>query len=55
VAARVDDPARLCEIAGMVQPGDEARAAALHLLWRGVLRADLSTPLSAETMLEPAA
>ncbi len=55
VAARVDELARMCEIAGMVEPGDRARAAVLHLLWRGVLRADLSAPLSAETMLEPAA
>lgn len=30
----------------------EARAAALHLLWRGVLRADLSAALSADTVLE---
>jgi len=33
----------------------EARAATLHLLWRGVLRTDLSIPLSAKTMLEAAA
>ena len=37
------------------QRSGEARAAALHLLWRGVLRADLSVPLSAEMMLERAA
>jgi hypothetical protein len=37
------------------QCSGEARAAALHLLWRGVLRADLSVPLSSETMLEQAA
>ncbi len=34
------------------QRGGEARAAALHLLWRGVVRTDLSVPLSADTMLE---
>jgi hypothetical protein len=31
------------------------RSAALHLLWRGVLSADLSRPLSASTVLERAA
>jgi hypothetical protein len=33
----------------------EVRAAVLHLVWRGVFRADLSVPLSAGTMLERAA
>jgi hypothetical protein len=33
----------------------EARAAVLHLVWRGVFRADLSVPLSAATTLERAA
>lgn len=33
----------------------EVRAAVLHLVWRGVFRADLSVPLSADTMLERAA
>jgi hypothetical protein len=33
----------------------EARAAVLHLVWRGVFRADLSVPLSAATRLERAA
>lgn len=33
----------------------EVRAAALHLVWRGTLRADLSTPLSGATLLERAA
>lgn len=33
----------------------DARAAVLHLVWRGVLRADLSVPLSAATWLERAA
>lgn len=32
--------------------GGEARAAVLHLLWRGVVQTDLSVPLSADTMLE---
>jgi hypothetical protein len=32
----------------------EARAAVLHLVWRGVFRADLSVPLSAATLLERA-
>lgn len=36
------------------QAGD-ARAAVLHLIWRGVFRADLSVPLSAATRLERAA
>jgi hypothetical protein len=33
----------------------DVRAAALHLVWRGVFRADLGTPLSAATVLERAA
>jgi hypothetical protein len=33
----------------------EVRAAVLHLVWRGVFRADLSVPLSAGTVLERAA
>ena len=33
----------------------EVRAAVLHLVWRGVFRADLSVPLSAATVLERAA
>lgn len=39
------------------RPGqaDSVRSAALHLLWRGVLSADLSRPLSAATLLERAA
>lgn len=56
VTAMVEAPLRLCEIEqGWPQRGGEARAAALHLLWRGVVQADLSVPLSAETVLEPAA
>jgi len=35
--------------------GGDARAAVLHLVWRGVFRADLSAPLSAATRLERAA
>lgn len=35
------------------QSGD-VRSAALHLLWRGVFRADLSSPLSGSTVLERA-
>jgi hypothetical protein len=56
VAEQVARPVRLWEVEqSWPQQGDEARAAALHLLWRGVLRADLSVPLSADTMLERAA
>jgi hypothetical protein len=33
----------------------EVRAAALHLLWRGVFVADMSVPLSVSTVLERAA
>ena len=36
------------------RPGD-ARAAVLHLLWRGVFRTDLMVPLSSATRLERAA
>lgn len=56
VAARVEEPMPLAEIEqAWPGRGEEARAAALHLLWRGVVRTDLSVPLSADTMLEPAA
>ncbi|GAB3767446.1 TnsA-like heteromeric transposase endonuclease subunit [Microlunatus parietis] len=34
---------------------EDVRAAALHLVWRGVFRADLDAPLSAATVLEHAA
>jgi hypothetical protein len=55
LADAVAAPVRLGEIeAAPPGRGDETRAAALHLLWRGVLRADLSVPLSADTVLEPA-
>jgi hypothetical protein len=56
VAATVDRPLRLADIE-QAWPGQagEVRAAALHLLWRGVVRADLTAPLSAGTVLEPAA
>jgi hypothetical protein len=53
VAEAVRGSVRLGEIGqGWPQRICEARAAALHLLWRGVLRADLSALLSAETVLE---
>ena len=49
-------PVRLGELErAWPQRGDDARAAALHLLWRGVVRTDLSVPLSADVMLERAA
>jgi hypothetical protein len=56
VAATIDRPQRLVEIEHL-WPHDisTGRGAALHLLWRGDIRADLSVPLSAETVLEPAA
>lgn len=41
--------------AGWPQRAGDVRAAALHLVWRGVFRAGLETPLSAATMLERAA
>jgi hypothetical protein len=50
---KLEGPVRLCEVEqAWPQRSDEARAAALHLVWRGVMRADLSVPLSANTMLE---
>lgn len=56
VAATLEAPTRLAEIEqAWPQRGEEARAAALHLLWRGAMRTELSVPLSTETMLEPAA
>ncbi|GAA4707876.1 TnsA-like heteromeric transposase endonuclease subunit [Promicromonospora umidemergens] len=39
------------ENAGGPLPAD-VRAAALHLVWRGVFRVDLTTPLSTATLLE---
>ena len=41
--------------AGWPQRAGDVRAAALHLVWRGVFRAELETPLSAATVLERAA
>jgi len=41
--------------AGWPDRAGEVRAAALHLVWRGVFVADLSVPLSASTVLERAA
>ncbi|MGH3266425.1 MAG: hypothetical protein ACRDNS_31030, partial [Trebonia sp.] len=56
VAEAAVESVRLGEIEqAWPQRSGEARAAALHLLWRGVFRADLSAALSAETMLERAA
>lgn len=56
VAEAMEGPVRLAEIEqGWPQRTVEARAAALHLIWCGVVRADLSAPLSAETVLERAA
>ncbi|MHB1771913.1 MAG: TnsA-like heteromeric transposase endonuclease subunit [Acidimicrobiales bacterium] len=53
VAEQVEGPVRLCEIEqAWPERSDEARAAVLHLVWRGMIRADLSVLLSAETMLE---
>ena len=53
VAEKMEGPVRFCEIEQMwPERSDEARAAMLHLVWRGVIRADLSVLLSAETMLE---
>lgn len=52
----MEEPIRLGEVEQAWRDrSEEARAAALHLLWSGVLRADLSVPLSAETVLERAA
>lgn len=46
-------PVRLEEVEEQwPQRGGEAHAVALHLLWRGVVRTDLSVPLSKETILE---
>ena len=53
VAEQVAGPVRLCEIEqAWPERSGEARAAVLHLVWCGVVRADLSVLLSAETMLE---
>lgn len=40
---------------GWPEHAGDARAAVLHLLWRGVFRADLMVPLSSATRLERAA
>jgi hypothetical protein len=53
VTGALAGPVRLCEIErAWPQRGADARAAVLHLLWRGVVQADLSVPLSAEMVLE---
>jgi hypothetical protein len=56
VLGQVHEAVSIGEAEG-IWPGraGEARAARLHLVWRGVFRADLSVPLSAATMLERAA
>jgi hypothetical protein len=56
VAGRGDATAGIGDLEG-AWPGraGEVRAAVLHLVWRGVFRADLSVPLSAGTVLERAA
>jgi hypothetical protein len=56
VMDRGDAAAGIGELEG-AWPGraGEVRAAVLHLVWRGVFRADLSVPLSAGTVLERAA
>lgn len=60
------DPALVASVADVVQDGDrigeieerlrprlpsESRPVILHLLWKGVLRADLSAPLDRETVV----
>lgn len=60
VLARIEDTVgesvRLDELETLwPQQSGDVRSAALHLLWRGVFRADLSSPLSGSTMLERAA
>jgi hypothetical protein len=53
VAETVEGPMRLCEVEqAWPERSDEARAAALHLVWSGVMQADLSVALSADTTLE---
>jgi hypothetical protein len=60
VVARVEDavdgPVSISELeATWPHQSGEVRSAALHLLWRGTVRADLSVPLSGSTVLERAA
>lgn len=56
VEAAVGAPVSLGELeAAWPQESAEVRSAALHLVWRGSLRADLSAPLSGSTVLERAA
>jgi hypothetical protein len=56
VSGRTGVPVSIAELEA-AWPGQSAgiRSAALHLLWRGVLTADLSQPLSTATVLERAA
>lgn len=53
VAEAVEDDDRIGDVEERLAPVDPsaARAAVLHLLWRGRLRADLSVPLERHSML----
>jgi hypothetical protein len=56
VEAAVGEAVSLGELeAAWPHQSGEVRSAALHLVWRGTLRADLLTPLSGSTVLERAA
>jgi len=56
IGRRAPDGASVGELeAAWPDRAGEARAAVLHLVWRGVFRADLSVPLWAGTRLERAA
>jgi hypothetical protein len=52
----VDRPVTLDEVvAARPEPAVVVRSAVLHLVWRGVFRADLTVPLSGSSVLERAA
>jgi hypothetical protein len=56
VGGRTGVPVSIAELeAAWPEQADGIRSAALHLLWRGDLTADLTRPLSAATVLERAA
>jgi len=56
ITRQAPDGVRVGELeAAWPAPAGAVRAAVLHLVWRGVFRADLSVPLSASTRLERAA
>jgi hypothetical protein len=56
VGGRTGVPVSIAELeAAWPEQADGIRSAALHLLWRGVLTADLTRPLSGATVLERAA